>query len=60
VPYTYDKNGNLTSRSGVDYRYDPENRLVKVSQGSQYVAPSAYDEDGQRVKRVGATMHIRM
>jgi RHS repeat-associated protein len=52
VPYTYDKNGNLTSRSGVDYRYDPENRLVKVSQGAQYVARFAYDGDGKRVKRV--------
>lgn len=52
VAYTYDANGNLTNRSGIDFKYDAENRLVKVSQGSQYVARMAYDGDGKRAKRV--------
>ena len=49
---TYDANGNLIARSGLALKYDAENRLVKVSNASGYVARFIYDGDGRRVKRV--------
>jgi len=59
--YTYDANGNLIARSGLALKYDAENRLVKISNASGYVARFIYDGDGKRVKRVdnaGTVIHI--
>ncbi len=40
-------------------KYDAENRLVKISQGTAYVIRMAYDGDGKRAKRVdnNGTIH---
>lgn len=51
--YSYDANGNMTSRTvgGVSYAlgYDAENRLVSIS-GGGLSASYGYNGDGQRVK----------
>lgn len=59
IQYVYDANRNLTQKGCLYLKYDAENWLVKVNQGSQYVARMAYDGDGKRVKRVDAygTVH---
>jgi RHS repeat-associated protein len=53
VTYTYDANGNMTSRTagGVTYimTYDAENHMTGVS-GTGLTASFTYDGDGRRVK----------
>ncbi len=48
--YSYDANGNMTSRASDVLGYDAENRLVRVESGS-YVTEYAYDADGSRVTK---------
>jgi RHS repeat-associated protein len=52
--YSYDANGNMTSRviGGQTWNlsYDAENRLVSVSGPNGFSASFVYDGDGQRVK----------
>ena len=56
VSYTYDSNGNLTTKSeGTDnwvYTWNAENQLVKVEKNSVEVARFAYDPLGRRVEKV--------
>jgi YD repeat-containing protein len=52
--YSYDLNGNMTSRNGATLTYDAENRLKSVTQGSQ-TTTFTYDADGQRVMRKTVT-----
>ncbi len=55
--FTYDGNGNLTSvvknlnPDAVTYIYDYENRLTKITQGSQSVG-FAYDPWGRRIAKI--------
>jgi RHS repeat-associated protein len=49
--YTYDANGNVTSKSGeATYAWDFENRLVSVTMSDGTVVSHVYDVDGNRVK----------
>jgi len=69
--YTYDLNGNLTQKtfkvSGnhTDYRYDAENRLIKVEEfAAGATTPGAvssyrYDGLGRRIEKVGNGMTRR-
>ena len=49
--YTYDANGSMTARGTQTIKYDPEQRPIRVQDGSSYYR-SAYDGDGVRRKRV--------
>lgn len=62
--YTYDRNGNLTSRTigGVltEFQYDNEDRLVRQETGAS-VVQHVYDGDGNRIARidnVGTTRYV--
>ena len=62
--YTYDANGNMTTRveGGVTYQqvFDIENRLVSVTAGGQ-TTTFVYDGDGVRAKRTasgGTTVYV--
>jgi len=49
-PYSYDDNGNLTSKQGeATYTWDVEDRLVRVDKAGT-VVEHAYDADGNRVQ----------
>jgi RHS repeat-associated protein len=49
--YTYDANGNVTSKGGeATYAWDFENRLVSVTMSDGTVVSHLYDVDGNRVK----------
>jgi RHS repeat-associated protein len=54
--YTYDDNGNMTTRVvGNDtytLSYDAENRLVEVQKNNSTIASYTYDGDGKMVKKV--------
>jgi YD repeat-containing protein len=58
--YTYDVNGNMTSRhvlEGTEFQdytlfYDAENRLVEVKKNGNTAAQFTFDADGKRVKSV--------
>jgi RHS repeat-associated protein len=54
--YTYDPNGNLTSKTeGTDnwaYTWNAENQLVKVEKNGAEAARFAYDAGGRRVEKV--------
>ena len=60
--YTYDENGNLTSKvvtkgNAVDsweYSYDLLNQLVQVKKNSVIVSSYIYDPNGFRVRKVGS------
>jgi RHS repeat-associated protein len=48
--YTFDTNGNLTSKDGeATYTWDHENRLIRVAKTDGTVVDYAYDADGNRV-----------
>ena len=48
--YTYDANGSMTARGTQTIKYDPEQRPIRIQDGSNYYR-SAYDGDGVRRKR---------
>ena len=48
--YTYDCNGNATTRGDQTLIYDEENRLVEVLENSVTVAEYVYDGDGNQVQ----------
>ncbi|MBI5275971.1 MAG: hypothetical protein HY854_05870 [Burkholderiales bacterium] len=66
IDYTYDGNGNLASKSEPGrvtlYRFDPRNRLIDFRIGANLAAAQAaaplaryaYDDDGNRIRKVGA------
>jgi hypothetical protein len=45
--YTYDANGNMTTRGTQIIGWDVENRVISVTGGASFV----YDGDGNRVKK---------
>ncbi len=49
--YTYDANGNMVKGKNKEMAYDPENRLIKVEEGSK-ITEFSYDGDGGRVSQV--------
>lgn len=53
VTYSYDRNGNLISKSTLEgtttYSWDYENRLVKVTMPDGTIAEYAYDPFGKRI-----------
>ena len=54
--YTYDANGNMITRSGGwTYKYDYENRMVKVTHSGTTVQTNSYDGNGNRVKQVAGS-----
>jgi RHS repeat-associated protein len=52
--YSYDANGNMTSRGANTFQYDPENRLTQVVSGT-VTTSYAYNGDGARVKQVAGS-----
>jgi len=51
--YSWDSNGNLVNKSGVDgatYRWDMENRLVEVTKPDGTTIRHSYDADGNRIR----------
>ena len=48
--FTWDNNGNMTSKGSVQYIYDAANRLTKVADGSN-IYEYAYDGDGRRTQK---------
>ena len=59
VSASYDGNGNLTSDGTFVFGYDPENRLLSVTQGGAGVASYAFDAQGRRKqKTVGAAKTV--
>ncbi len=59
-PLTYDRNGNLTSRSGLSMQYDYEDRLRKATVASRDVVENIYDASGRKVQEkftTGSTIH---
>jgi len=49
---SYDAAGNLTQdQRGYEYKYDYENRIVKITKGTQTKAEFAYDALGRRIKK---------
>jgi len=46
----YDRNGNLTTRRGIDLQYDYENRLAVVAIGSATTVENIYDGMGRKVR----------
>ncbi len=58
--YSYDSNGNLTTRPGQTLTYDHENRLTRVVSGT-LTTELANDGDGNLVKKVapeGTTLYV--
>jgi YD repeat-containing protein len=49
--YNYDANGNMIKGRNKEMAYDPENRLIKVTEGSK-ITEFTYDGDGGRVKKL--------
>ncbi|MEM7129271.1 MAG: RHS repeat-associated core domain-containing protein [Chloroflexota bacterium] len=49
--YSYDANGNMTSRAGQSLSWNHENRLSQVKQGSTVLENYLYDDSGQRIKK---------
>jgi RHS repeat-associated protein len=51
VSYTWDDNGNLTSKSSeATYFWDYENRLIRVEKVDGTIVAHTYDADGNRVR----------
>jgi RHS repeat-associated protein len=48
--YNYDANGNMIKGRNKEMAYDPENRLIKVTEGSK-ITEFTYDGDGGRVEK---------
>ena len=48
--YTYDANGSMTARGTQTIKYDPEQRPIRIQDGTNYYL-STYDGDGVRRKR---------
>ena len=48
--YTYDANGSMTAKGTQTVKYDPEQRPIRIQDGSNYFR-AAYDGDGVRRKR---------
>ena len=48
--YTYDANGSMTARGSQTIKYDPEQRPIRIQDGTNYYL-STYDGDGVRRKR---------
>jgi len=50
---SYDAAGNLTQdQRGYEYEYDYENRIVKITKGTQTKAEFAYDALGRRIRKI--------
>ena len=56
--YTYDANGSMTARGTQTIKYDPEQRPIRIQDGTNYYL-STYDGDGVRRKRLDSngTIH---
>ena len=56
--YTYDANGSMTARGTQTIKCDPEQRPIRIQDGTNYYL-SAYDGDGVRRKRMDSngTVH---
>ena len=50
VSYTYDGNGNLTSKGDFTYSWDFKNQLTEVKKSGATVATFVYDGDGRRMR----------
>ena len=48
--YTYDANGSMTAKGTQTVKYDPEQRPIRIQDGTNYYL-STYDGDGVRRKR---------
>ena len=48
--FSWDKNGNMTSKDATQYIYDAANRLTKVTNGANTIE-YAYDGDGRRTQK---------
>lgn len=63
VDYTYDANGNQTSRTqtGVvtDFLYDSRDQLVELDRGGSLVGRYLYDHQGLRVRKTGSGQDLR-
>ncbi|HUQ87853.1 MAG TPA: PKD domain-containing protein [Vicinamibacterales bacterium] len=63
ITYTYDLNGNLTSKTdaaGVTaYQYDFDNRLVRLTEPAGQATTYRYDADGNRVETQNAAGTVR-
>jgi len=51
VSYTYDNNGNLTTRTGTSITWNVDNQPTSITNGG-VTETYQYDADGERVKRV--------
>jgi RHS repeat-associated protein len=60
-PLSYDRNGNLTSRTGLVMQYDHENHLRKATLTGGATIENVYDVSGRKVEQKvadGGTTHI--
>jgi RHS repeat-associated protein len=60
-PLSYDRNGNLTSRTGLVMQYDHENHLRKATLTGGATIENLYDVSGRKVEQKvadGGTTHI--
>ncbi|MEQ9219118.1 MAG: RHS repeat-associated core domain-containing protein [Cyclobacteriaceae bacterium] len=55
IQFKYDNNGNLTDDDQKQYYYDPWNRLVRVESAGQTICKYEYDGFSRLIKRINGT-----